>query len=68
METRRRTSAKAIIWNIWGLFVMSVLGFALTGSFALGGVMAILTTVISLVNYVIYERIWARVTWGRMHV
>lgn len=56
---------KALVWNAIGLAVMAGVGLAMTGSAALGGAMALLNTVIGLVSYVIYERVWARVDWGR---
>ncbi|MFC2969854.1 DUF2061 domain-containing protein [Acidimangrovimonas pyrenivorans] len=56
---------KALVWNAIGLAVMAGVGLAMTGSAALGGAMALLNTVIGLVSYVIYERVWAHVEWGR---
>ncbi len=67
METRRRTLVKAIVWNLMGLLVMSLVGLAMTGSAAIGGAMAVVNTVIGLSMYVAYERIWSRIGWGRRH-
>ena len=67
METRRRTLVKAIVWNLMGLLVMSLVGLAMTGSAAIGGAMAVVNTVIGLSMYVAYERIWSRMGWGRRH-
>lgn len=67
METRTRTWVKAIVWNIIGFGVMCLVGFIMTGSVALGGTMAIINTIVGLTCYVIYERIWSRVQWGRAH-
>ncbi|MBZ0124517.1 MAG: DUF2061 domain-containing protein [Roseovarius sp.] len=68
METRARTLVKALLWNAIGLLVMSVVGLALTGSAAVGGVMAAINTAIGLISYVAYERVWSRIGWGRRHV
>ncbi|WP_149774534.1 MULTISPECIES: DUF2061 domain-containing protein [Ruegeria] len=65
METRRRSVVKAIIWNAMGLAVMTVVGLIATGSAAVGGVLAVVNTAIGLTLYVIYERIWAGISWGR---
>ncbi len=65
METRRRSLVKAVLWNVIGLVVMAVVGMIATGSAAAGGTLAIANTLIGLVMYVIYERVWARVQWGR---
>lgn len=67
METGRRTAAKAIIWNMIGLMVMALVGLAMTGSAAVGGAMALTNTAIGLATYVVYERIWANIGWGRVH-
>lgn len=66
METRRRTLVKAIVWNLIGLLVMSLVGLAMTGSAAIGGAMAVVNTVIGLSMYIAYERVWSRIGWGRV--
>ncbi len=48
-----------------GLIVMTLVGLVATGSAAIGGTLAIVNTAIGLTMYVIYERIWAGITWGR---
>ncbi|WP_170442947.1 DUF2061 domain-containing protein [Ruegeria arenilitoris] len=65
METRRRSVVKAIIWIAMGLAVMTVVGLIATGSAAIGGALAVVNTAIGLTLYVIYERIWAGISWGR---
>ena len=65
METATRTWVKAGLWALIGLLVMAVVGFVATGSLVTGGAMAVVNTAVGLVNYVIYERIWARISWGR---
>lgn len=65
METRRRSLVKALIWNLIGLATMAAVGLIATGSAAVGGTMALINTALGLVCYVIYERIWAGIRWGR---
>lgn len=48
-----------------GLAVMTVVGLVATGSAAVGGTLAIVNTAIGLTMYVIYERVWAGISWGR---
>ncbi len=67
METRRRTLVKAVLWNVMGLTVMSLVGLLMTGSAAVGGAMAVINTVIGLTMYVLYERLWANINWGRQY-
>jgi len=68
METRTRSLVKALIWNIIGLASMALVGFLATGSVALGGAMALINTAIGFTLYLVYERLWSRVRWGRGHV
>lgn len=65
METRKRSLVKAVIWNLIGLASMAAVGLIATGSAALGGTMALVNTALGLVCYLIYERIWANIGWGR---
>ena len=64
-ETRVRTIVKAVIWNLIGLIVMAVVGFLLTGSWGVGGAMAMINAVTGLTTYIVYERVWANIRWGR---
>lgn len=65
MDTRERTIVKALIWNGIGFAMMMLVGFLATGSFALGGTMAVVNTALGLSMYFIYERVWNAVRWGR---
>ncbi len=65
METRRRSVVKAVLWNAMGLLVMTLVGLVATGSAAVGGTLAIVNTAIGLTMYVVYERVWAKISWGR---
>ncbi len=48
-----------------GLIIMSVVGLVATGSAAIGGTLAVVNTAIGLTLYVVYERVWAGISWGR---
>lgn len=65
MDTSRRSWIKAIVWNLLGLVTMSLVGLAMTGSVAVGGVMALVNTALGFTLYLLYERLWARIEWGR---
>lgn len=67
METRRRSIVKALIWQAIGLSVMVVVGLIITGSLAAGGAMAAINSALGFVTYLVYERVWARIQWGRGH-
>lgn len=67
METRRRTLVKAVLWQVLGLLSMALVGFYLTGSATMGSMIALVNTSIGFAVYVLYERVWARISWGRKH-
>ncbi|MEM1301494.1 MAG: DUF2061 domain-containing protein [Pseudomonadota bacterium] len=66
MDTAKRTWVKAGLWSLIGFLVMTAVGYVATGSLGAGGGMAIVNTGLGLVTYAIYERIWARINWGRV--
>jgi uncharacterized membrane protein len=65
MDSGKRTLLKAILWQALGLVSMALVGLWVTGSAMAGGVIAVANTVIGFVCYVVYERVWARIRWGR---
>ncbi len=67
METAQRSLVKAGLWNVIGLCMMALVGLAMTGSAVLGGKMALVNTGLGFASYLAYERIWARIGWGRRH-
>ena len=66
METPIRSIAKAATWQASGLAVMTAITFAATGSLATGGLVALIGAGVGTVLYVLHERLWARVRWGRL--
>ena len=66
MDTARRSLVKSTLWMLLGGLVMTLVGLALTGSITLGGTMAAINAGLGFVTYLIYERIWTRISWGRV--
>lgn len=65
MESRARTFAKTMTWQSTGLISMAIMGYIATGSFTAAGGLAVASTALGTVTYVLHERIWARIGWGR---
>ena len=65
METRTRTLAKALTWQILGLFTMSLLSWLNGGSAWQAVTFAFSAATISLVLFFFHERLWGLVRWGR---
>ena len=68
MDSTKRTLIKALFWQGLGLISMIFVGYLFTGSLRAGGLMAVANTAIGLSTYVMYERLWARIGWGRGNV
>jgi len=66
MESTIRTFAKAVSWQILGLFSMALIGYLFTGSLLTAGSLAAASAVAGSVCYVLHERAWNRVDWGRI--
>ncbi|KAA2316332.1 DUF2061 domain-containing protein [Pseudooceanicola sediminis] len=67
METAARSLVKAILWTCLGTVMMALVGYLFTGSLRLGGGMALVNSGLGLVSYILYERLWDRIRWGRLH-
>lgn len=65
MDRPIRTLAKSLSWQGIGLISMTAIGFMFTGSVMQGGGIALFSAGLSLIVYVLHERAWARVRWGR---
>lgn len=65
METGKRTLAKALSWQAVGLLSMTALGYVFTGSVSASGRLALLSAAIGAGAYVVHERLWAAIRWGR---
>ncbi|XWN33602.1 MAG: DUF2061 domain-containing protein [Devosia sp.] len=68
VETRKRSLLKAVTWQACGLVTMGFVGLAFTGSVVAGGALAVTSTCVGLLGYIVHERVWARVSWGRSHL
>jgi len=65
VDTHRRTLVKALTWQALGLFTMTIIGVIATGSVSAGGTLALVAAATGMVFYMIHERVWACISWGR---
>lgn len=65
MDSRKRSVAKAVIWQAIGFASMVLVGLVVTGSATLGSALALINTGLGFVTYIVYERVWAGIHWGR---
>lgn len=66
MDSPKRTWTKAILWQVMGLLTMMLVGFFFTGSVMVGGAMALVNAMIGLTVYILFERTWNKINWGRI--
>ena len=65
-DSPRRSIVKALTWQAVGLLVMTTITWLVTGSVTTGGAIALLGAATGMVTYVLHERLWAQVGWGRV--
>lgn len=65
MDTAVRIFIKSTTWQCMGFFVMTLIGYVITGSISAGGSIAIISTLLGFVTYFLHELVWSKVKWGR---
>ncbi len=68
MESKSRCFVKALLWQVLGLFSMTGVGMLFTESIKVGGSMALVNAALGFLVYIVYERFWDKITWGRRAV
>ncbi len=66
LETRTRTIVKAVGWQALGLIVTAAIGWLVTGSWMQSSTLSATIAVVGLIAYVLYERLWLAIGWGRV--
>jgi hypothetical protein len=65
METRTRTLVKTIIYRIWVICSTYVMLLITGQSLAQALVPTIIINCVWMTSYYLYDRLWARIQWGR---
>lgn len=66
MDSPARSIVKAVTWQLLGLLTMTLLAWAATGSLTAAGGLALGAAATGFVCFILHERIWARIRWGRL--
>lgn len=66
MENKKRTWIKALTWQAIGLLTMTTVNYLYLGNLSQGMGLSLLLTAQGLLTYVVHERVWARVRWGKV--
>jgi uncharacterized membrane protein len=65
MESTARSIAKAVSWRIAGTASTFIVTYLVLGDITISGTIAFVQLVLNTLLYIVHERIWNRVTWGR---
>ena len=65
-DTHRRSIVKALTWRFIALVVTLLVSWFVTRSLSFGAVIAGIDTVIKLGAYYFHERLWNRLSFGRV--
>lgn len=68
MDTTSRTVLKALTWQALGIVTMTALGYPHTGSVLSALTLAVSASASGFVFYLLHEKIWNAVRWGRRPV
>lgn len=66
MDTRKRSWAKSIAWRAAGVVILGGISYAVTRNLGAMTVITVLFHSVRLVLYYWHERLWERVSWGRI--
>jgi len=66
MDTRKRSWAKSLTWRLFGIALLGLISFLITRDWKQMTVITAVFHGIRLVLYYYHERIWGRVSWGKV--
>jgi uncharacterized membrane protein len=64
-ETRTRSLVKTVIYRIWVLCTTYIMLIATGQSLSSALIPTLIINAIWMTSFYVYDRIWARITWGR---
>lgn len=64
-DTWKRSWAKSITWRALGVIILFTIAWALTGDVGQTSVITVVFHAVRVVLYVVHERVWERIGWGR---
>ena len=66
MDTKVRSIVKSIVWRITGIILLSIITYAITKDMKAMGIITILFHGIMIIMYYFHERIWEKISWGKI--
>jgi uncharacterized membrane protein len=65
MDQPRRSVVKTVSWRITGSSATFAIAYAMTGDFAVAGIIGVTQMVSNTILYYVHERIWNCISWGK---
>ena len=65
MDQPRRSLVKTVSWRLTGSSATFLIAYAMTGDFAVAGVISVTQMISNTVLYYCHERLWNRIKWGK---
>ena len=66
-DSYARSLIKTLTWRLTGSGATFVISWAISGSWSVAGIIALIQIVANTVLYYFHERVWDIVTWGRIN-
>ncbi len=66
MDTRLRSWVKSIVWRIIGIILLGVISYLVTDNWKEVTIITVLFHGIRVIMYYYHERLWERISWGRL--
>jgi len=66
MDTKLRSLVKSIMWRVIGIALLGVISYLITRSWKEMSVITALFHGIRVIMYYYHERLWERISWGRV--
>ena len=62
----KRSLVKTITWRITGSGATFLISYVISGNLTIAGTIAVIQVVANTLLYFIHERVWNRISWGRL--
>ncbi len=66
MDTAKRSWMKSITWRVVGVVLLGLITFTITKNWKEMAIITVIFHGIRVVLYYYHERVWERVSWGRV--
>ena len=66
MDTKKRSWAKSITWRVVGIILLGLITYLITRNWKAMTTITVLFHCIRVILYYYHERIWGRISWGKL--